>query len=55
MKAEAQKLSRKSVLQRSQSGATLLADVGSNPKRDHLISYYAPAEEFGKNLSRAIW
>ena len=28
---------------RSQSGATLLTDVGSNPERDHLFPYYAAA------------
>ena len=34
--------------ERSQSGATLLADVGLNPEKDHLIDFYAAAQELGK-------
>ena len=46
-------LSWQSVLLQFQGpGATLLTDVGSNPKRDHLISYYAAALELGKNSKR---
>ena len=29
-------------------------DVGSNPERDHLFSYYAPTLELGKHPSSAI-